>query len=137
MEFKTGSSIVGTNVRERLTAYLLPSMSADLRIASYYVLASGDIGEGADWTHASVRARSADKKLGAARAASIEAMLHTLPKELRSESIELKVRDNRQVFGEAELRANPFLNPRIRAGIVADVRAREDESRKGEPVPLC
>jgi CII-binding regulator of phage lambda lysogenization HflD len=101
------------------------------------VLASGDIGEGADWTHASARARSADRKLGGARAEAIANMLHALPQELRSDSIQSKVRDNRQVFGEPQLRANPFLNARIRAGIVAEIRAREDESRKGEPIPLC
>lgn len=137
VEFKAGSSTVGESLRRRLMAYLLPSISADSYVASYYVLASGDIGEGADWARATARARSSDKKLGAARAASIESMLKSLPEALRSGSIELKVRENRQVFGQAELRANPFLNPRIRSGIVADIRVREGSSRRGQPVPLC
>jgi hypothetical protein len=135
--FETGSAVPGKDLRARLTAYLSPSVSADSRVASYYVLASGDIGEGADWAGASMRARSADKALGAARAAAIASLLHTLPPALRADSIELKIRENRQVFSQAELRANPFLNPRIRAGIVAYIRPREDERRKGEPVPLC
>lgn len=135
--FETGSAVPGKDLRERLAAYLSASVSADSRVASYYVLASGDIGEGADWAGASMRARSADKALGAARAAAIDSLLRALPPALRADSIELKIRENRQVFSPAELRANPFLNPRIRAGIVADIRPREDGSRKGEPVPVC
>ena len=137
VEFEQGSAALPAGVRGRLAARLLPSLSGGRYVDSYFILASGDIAEGSDWEAAPDSARAADRKLGEARSASIRAMLKAQPKPLRTRSIEVKVRDNRQVFSDQELQANPALNPRIRAGIVADVRTRAPKRRKGEPVPLC
>ena len=137
VEFDDGISALEGATAERFRAQLLPFLTAPKYVDSYYVLASGDVGEGADWNAASERARSDDLALGRARSVAIRAMLDAQPKQLRSKSIEVKIRDSRQVLTEAEMQANPRLNARVRAAIVADIRTRADRPRKGRPVPVC
>jgi hypothetical protein len=137
VEFARGSAALANTVTERLNAQLLPEISQGRYIASYYILASGDLAEGSVWESAGTAERLADRKLGEARSASIKAMLEAQPGSLRSKTIEVKIRDNRQVLTEQELQANPLLNVRVRAGIVADVRMRAPKRRKGSPVPVC
>jgi hypothetical protein len=106
-------------------------------VSSYIVLASGDIAEGADWDKAQETARAADRQLGEARSASIRAMLAALPGALRSSHVQATVRQNRQAFSAEEMRANPLLNARVRAGIAADIRMRAPKRKSKKPVPVC
>jgi hypothetical protein len=137
VEFEEGSAAVPGGFAERLAAQLLPSISGQKYVASYSVVASGDVAEGAPWDAAPESARAADLKLGRARSVSLRTVLETQPRPLRSKSIQVTVRGNRQVFSEAELQANPRLNPRIRGAVVADIRVRSAKPRKGRPVPTC
>jgi len=137
VEYDEGSAALPGSIAERLRAQLLPSLSGQKYVASYYVLASGDVAEGAAWDSAPQAARAADHRLGEARSEALRSLLEAQPEPLRTGTIEVKVRDNRQLLTEAELRANPRLSPRTRAAIVADIRIREPEQFKGRPVPLC
>lgn len=137
VEFEEGSAVLPEPLAERFRAQLLGSISGQKYVASYGILASGDVAEGTPWNDASESVRAADLRLGQARAAILRAMLKRQPKPLRSKAIEVTVRGNRQVFTEAQLRADPRLNHRIRGAIVADVRTRSPRPRKGQPVPTC
>jgi hypothetical protein len=137
VEFDDGSAKPDETLPERLSALLLPSTAGGRYVSSYTVLASGDIGEGADWDRAPESARAADRRLGETRSASIKAMLATLPEALRSGLVQVTVRQNRQIFSEEELRANRSLNARVRAGIVADIRVRPPKRKSKKPVPVC
>ena len=137
VEFDDGSAALPASVGERLSAQLLPSISGQKYVDSYFILASGDVAEGAAWNEAPQSARAADVRLGWVRYAAIRAMLKSQQRPLRSKTIGVKIRDNRQVLTEAEMQANPRLNPRVRAAIVADIRIRAPKPRKGRPVPTC
>lgn len=137
VEFDDGSAALPGATAERFRAHLLPSISGQKYVDSYFILASGDVAEGAAWNAAPARTRAADVRLGWVRYGAIRAMLESQPRPLRSKSISVKIRDNRQVLTEAEMRANPRLTLRTRAAIVADIRIRAPKPRKGEPVPTC
>jgi hypothetical protein len=137
VEFDDGSAKLDSALSERLSAFLLPSITSGRYVSSYIVLASGDIGEGADWDNAPESARAPDRRLGEARSTSIKAMLAALPEALRSGHVQATIRQNRQIFSEEEMRANPSLNPRVRAGIVADIRVRTPKRKSKKPVPVC
>lgn len=137
VEFDAGSTKLDEALSGRLSSFLLPSVTGGRYVTSYIVLASGDIAEGADWDKAQETARAADRRLGEARSASIKAMLAGLPETLRSGHVQATVRQNRQVFSEEEVRANPSLNARVRAGIVADIRMRAPKRKSKKPVPVC
>ncbi|HEX8215534.1 MAG TPA: hypothetical protein VF582_08705, partial [Allosphingosinicella sp.] len=57
VEFDDGSAKPDETLPERLSALLLPSTAGGRYVSSYTVLASGDIGEGANWDNASESAR--------------------------------------------------------------------------------
>lgn len=137
VEFEVGSAILPGPVAERFRAQLLGSISGQKYVAAYGIVASGDVAEGEPWNDASESVRAADLKLGQARAAFMRTMLKRQPKPLRSKAIETRIRSNRQVFTEAQLRADPRLNQRIRGAIVTDIRTRSPKPRKGRPVPTC
>gem|GEM_PF-7091327 len=137
VEYDDGSAALPASVGERLREQLLPSISGQKYVDSYFILASGDVAEGAPWDAANESARAADVRLGWVRYAAIRAMLESQPRLLRSKTIKVKIRDNRQVLSEAEMQANPSLTLRTRAAIVADIRIRAPKPRKGRPVPTC
>lgn len=137
VEFDDGSAKLDEALRDRLSAFLLPSTTGGRYVSSYIVLASGDIGEGADWDNAPQSARAADRRLGDARSDSIRAMIAALPQALHSGHVQATVRENRQLFSEEALRANPSLNARVRAGIAADIRMRPAKRKSKKPVPTC
>lgn len=137
VEFDQGSAILPQPIAERFRAQLLGSISRQKYVAAYGIVASGDVAEGTPWNEASESDRAADLRLGQARAEFLRAMLKRQPKQLRSKAIETSIRGNRQVFTEAQLRANPRLNQRIRGAIVTDIRTRSPKPRKGQPVPTC
>jgi hypothetical protein len=137
VEFDEGSTKLDEALSGRLSSFLLPSIAGGRYVTSYIVLASGDIAEGVDWDNAEEKARDQDRRLGEGRSASIRAMLAALPEALRSGHVQATVRQNRQVFSAAEIRANPSLNARVRAGIAADIRMRAPRRKSKKPVPVC
>jgi len=138
VEFGEGSDSLPPNLAAAFGAHLAPDLATGRYVDSYTILASGDLAEGADWDRASPETRAADRRLGERRAAALEAMIRAVGgPSLRPDMFRITIRDNRQVFTPDELAANPDLNPRVRAGIMAEIRDRAPERKKGEPVPLC
>lgn len=138
VEFAQGSDSLPAELRSAFAAHLAPDLGVGRYVDSYTILASGDLAEGAEWDGAPAEARAADRLLGERRAAALEAMIRAeTGTPLSGDRIRVTIRDNRQVFTDEELAANPALNPRLRAGIMADIRDVPPKRKKGEPVPVC
>ncbi len=136
VEFAPGSDALPPNLADAFGAHLAPDLGTGRYVDSYTILASGDLAEGAEWDSAPPEARASDHRLGERRAAALKAMIRAQD-STRDDMIQVTIRDNRQVFTDEELAANPALNPNVRAGIMAQIRDVPPNRKKGEPVPLC
>lgn len=138
VEFAEGSDALPPNLKAAFDARLAPDLGTGRYVDSYTILASGDLAEGAEWDGAAAEARAADRRLGERRAAALEAMVREgSSTPLDADRVRVTVRENRQVFSDEQLAADPALNQRIRAGIMAEIRDRTPRRKKGEPVPVC
>lgn len=137
VEYPEGGAALTPEIERRFADEISSHLREGRVVESYYVLASGDIAEGAAWDAAAPDQRSADRRLGEARAASLRDMLARMVGALRSPRVEVKIRDNRQVFSAAELAADPRLNQRLRAGVAVTIRAPAPVVPEGQPAPVC
>lgn len=135
-EFPNGSAVLPEGAAEAFRLDLRSRLADGRYVDSYQILASGDLAEGAEWAQAPAEARLADRRLGEARAEAIRALIGAGPPELRSTAITVTIRENRQVFTPDQIKGDPRLNERLRAGVAADIRERM-ELPKGSPVPVC
>lgn len=136
-EFPQGSSVLSAHAATSFRIDMHYQISGGKYVDAYDILASGDLGEGEQWTAASPESRAADRRLGESRAKAIAKMIASQPKEIRASTVRTTVRENRQVFTEEQLRSDPRLNERLRGGVAADVRERPKKRPKGAPVPVC
>jgi hypothetical protein len=136
VEFAPGSAELPPPFELELVNQLLSANAQKLYADEAAVLTMGDIAEGADWQAASGPARAADKALGEARMAAVQAVLARLPPALRPRSIKPHVRDNRQLLKTEDIAANPRLNDRLRGGISLTMASRAPPT-PGVPQPLC
>lgn len=137
VEFAEGSATLTTEVQGRFFSHIFPQLAGGRYVDSLYVLASGDIAEGADWDKASAEARAADHGLAQKRIEAIRAMILSSGQEIGSAPIEVKARENKQVLSAEEMAANPDITAQVRAGIAATIRDRAPAAPAGQPMPVC
>ena len=136
LEFAPGSAELPPPFELELVNQLLAANAQKLYADEAALLTMGDIAEGADWQAASATARAADKALGEARMAAVQAVLARLPPALRPASVKPHVRDNRQLLRAEDIAANSRLNDRLRGGIWLSMASRVRPT-PGQPQPIC
>jgi hypothetical protein len=136
-EFARGGAEPTGDFAARLLDRMIARVPAGMKVDSYYILASGDVAEGAEWTAASPQTKAADTALGEARVAALRTLLDALPPALRSDHVSAHIRDGRQLFTSQQRAENPALTDALRAAVVADVRPDLPPPAPGEPVPVC
>jgi hypothetical protein len=136
-EFAPGAAEPTGAFAAQLLERMTRVVGSGMRVASYRIVASGDVAEGVDWNAASPEMKQADTALGEARVARLRALIDNLPPALRSGHVSTHVREGRQLFTSEQRSENPALTDGLRAGIVADIRPDLPAPRPGEPVPVC